>query len=57
MRQGGTGDGGLLSALRSGGVWFDLTTLDPGVVETGLPGHVQVPKVAGPEPSATIVDS
>jgi 3-hydroxyisobutyrate dehydrogenase len=32
MRQVGTGEGGLLSALRPGSVWFDLTTNSPTVV-------------------------
>jgi len=32
MRQVGTGEGGLLSALRAGSVWFDLTTNSPTVV-------------------------
>jgi 3-hydroxyisobutyrate dehydrogenase len=32
MRQVGTGEGGLLSAMRSGSVWFDLTTNSPTVV-------------------------
>jgi 3-hydroxyisobutyrate dehydrogenase len=32
MRQVGTGEGGLLSALRPGAVWFDLTTNSPTVV-------------------------
>lgn len=32
MRAVGTGDGGLLSALRPGSVWFDLTTNSPTVV-------------------------
>ena len=32
MRQVGVGDGGLLSALKPGGAWFDLTTNSPTVV-------------------------
>jgi 3-hydroxyisobutyrate dehydrogenase len=32
MRRVGTGDGGLLSALKPGSVWFDLTTNSPTVV-------------------------
>lgn len=32
MREIGTGDGGLLGALRSGSAWFDLTTNSPTVV-------------------------
>jgi 3-hydroxyisobutyrate dehydrogenase len=32
MRQVGTGEGGLLSAMRPGSVWFDLTTNSPTVV-------------------------
>lgn len=32
MRQVGTGEGGLLGALRPGAVWFDLTTNSPTVV-------------------------
>jgi len=32
MRQVGTGEGGLLSAIRPGSVWFDLTTNSPTVV-------------------------
>jgi 3-hydroxyisobutyrate dehydrogenase len=32
MRQVGTGEGGLLSAMKRGAVWFDLTTNSPTVV-------------------------
>ena len=32
MRQVGVGDGGLLSALKPGSTWFDLTTNSPTVV-------------------------
>ena len=33
MQQIGTGDGGLLSVMRPGSVWFDLTTNSPTVVQ------------------------
>ena len=32
MQEVGVGEGGLLASMRSGGVWFDLTTNSPTVV-------------------------
>jgi 3-hydroxyisobutyrate dehydrogenase len=37
MQEVGVGEGGLLSSMRSGGVWFDLTTNSPTVVRKVAP--------------------
>ena len=36
MRQVGVGDGGLLSALKPGSTWFDLTTNSPTLVRRAV---------------------